>query len=212
MSSTVATAEVIGRTGGSVAGAALGTAVGAFLGGPVGAWVGRAVGARVGGYAGRAAASAIATYMEGANEDAEEETRATPVDQVCADCEPPNRRHDPCRTRNNDPTKENNTVWDPEISGDVRREIDMIKRGQVPRSGNSYTVNGRTYGLHGKSLFPQSGTGFTNLNRPQHQLLKALNTNPQNAMRMAEALRSKGILTQAQIDQVLEIQRKCGTS
>jgi hypothetical protein len=209
----MSTAGTIGEVGGGIAGGGLGAAIGTVLGGPIGGWIGRAIGSRIGRMAGRAAGEALANMMEDANEDAEEETRDQVADQACASCGPPNRRHDPCRTKDNDHTKENNTVWDPEVESQVKREIGQIQRGEVPKVNGEWTINGRTYGQHNNSIFPKSGTGFTNLSRMEHQFLKQLNGKSYaDAMKAAENLRNKGILTQEQIDKVLEIWKKCGTS
>ena len=206
----MSTAGTIGQTGGQIGGGILGGAIGSVFG-PIGTWIGRAIGSKVGGMAGRVAGEALASYMEDANENAEDITRDSAPTQACADCEPPNRRHDPCRTKGNDPTKQNNTVWDPEISPDVRNEISEIRSGKIPRQSGTYTVNGRTYGAHGKALFPQSGPGFINLNRFQHQFLKQLNSSGYDGgMKFSESLQKKGLMTQEEINKVLEIWRKCG--
>lgn len=206
----MSTAGTIGQTGGQIGGGILGGVIGSVFG-PIGTWIGRAVGSKVGGIAGRAAAEALATYMEDANEDAEKKTKDEAPAVACADCEPPNRRHDPCRTKGKDPTKENNTVWDPEIASDVRNDINQIKGGNIPRQSGSYTVNGRTYGTHGKALFPQSGSGFVNLNRFEHQFLKQLNSvGYDGGMKFASNLRQKGLMSQEEINRVLELWRKCG--
>lgn len=205
--------EAPGEALGRAVGTWLGRAVGSVLGGPIGGWVGGVVGSRAGAMAGRAAAGALANMMEEADEAAETETKAEAPDVACATCEPPNRRHDPCRTKKNDPTKDNNTVWDPEIEQQVRNEIGKIQRGEVPKVNGDWTINGRTYGRHNNSIFPKNGTGFTNLSRMEHQFLKQLNGKSYaDAMKAAENLKAKGILTQEQIDKVLELWKKCGTS
>ncbi|WP_414833997.1 hypothetical protein [Afifella sp. YEN Y35] len=206
------TAGTIAGVGGRVAGGVLGGAIGSVFG-PVGLWIGRAVGSRVGGMAAKAAAEALASYMEEANDDAETQTKDDEAADACVDCQPPQRRHDPCRTKGNDPTKENNTVWDPEIADQVRADIQMIREGRVPKMSGTWTVNGRTYGLHGNSLHPQSGIGLTNLSRSQHKFLKMLNQKGcKGGMEFAEYLKKNGKISQEEIDSVLDLWKKCSTS
>ncbi|MCY1409327.1 hypothetical protein D9M71_246740 [compost metagenome] len=180
-------------------------------------------GAYIGQIAGRAAAGALESYIN-SMEAAEAAAAATDENEgekadaeACATCaeppRPPNRRHDPCRMRNNDPTKEHNTVWDPEYASLVRQDIQAIQSGSVPRVGGTWTVNGRVYGLHGQSLHPISGPGLMNLSRAQHHTLKMLNSGGYRAgMQFAENLISRGLMTRGELDAALEIWKKCAVS
>ncbi|TWF50078.1 polymorphic toxin type 15 domain-containing protein [Neorhizobium alkalisoli] len=82
------TTEVAGA-GGAIAGQWLGRIVGGAIGtlvGPEGTVIGGWIGGRVGAVAGRATASAIASYMESANADAEKKTKEGEQAKPCVDC------------------------------------------------------------------------------------------------------------------------------
>lgn len=83
-----ATTTVAGA-GGAIAGGWLGRVIGGLAGslaGPGGTAVGAWIGGQVGAMAGRAAASAIASYMEGANVDADAKTKESEQAKPCVDC------------------------------------------------------------------------------------------------------------------------------
>ena len=134
---------------------------------------------------------------------------AKPRGTPCRNCKKPNRRHDPCKTKGNDPTKEKNSMIDPDHADDVAKDIDNIIDGNVPKTGENWTVNGRTYGQHDGALHPVSGPGITPLNRMQHQVVKQMNTDPVNGGKFADALKNKGILSEKEIDEAMELWKKC---
>ncbi|CAN7554952.1 polymorphic toxin type 15 domain-containing protein [Agrobacterium tumefaciens] len=83
-----ATTTVAGA-GGAIAGGWLGRVIGGLAGslaGPGGTAVGAWIGGQVGAMAGRATASAIASYMEGANVDADAKTKESEQAKPCVDC------------------------------------------------------------------------------------------------------------------------------
>lgn len=215
------TAGTAGELGGRIAGGWIGGVIGSFIPPPgLGTLIGRAVGSRLGGMAGRAAAATLQDHissMEDAEEEAEKTDGAegTAADsKTCDTCgeppRPPNRRHDPCRTRGGDQTKAQNTMWDPDYELMVRGEVDAIQTGKVPKVNGTWTINGRTYGMHGKSLHPISGPGFTNLSRMQHQVVKMLNSKGyEGGAEFAKNLMERGLLSQDELDEVLHIWRKC---
>lgn len=119
----------------------------------------------------------------------------------------PGRRHDPCKTKGNDPTKEKNSMFDPDV--DVSGDIPAMNAGNFTRSGPDIIVNGRTYEMHPESgtTFPKSGPGVVQMDRGQHQLLKQLNSGPlANAMKFAEKFPG---LTKDKVDAVMKLWRKC---
>ena len=83
---------------------------------------------------------------------------------------------------------------DPDYADDINKDLDDIIDGKVPKTGDTWTVNGRTYGQHDGALHPQSGPGIVDLNRMQHQLVKQMNTDPVNGQKFADALPTDGNL------------------
>jgi len=119
----------------------------------------------------------------------------------------PARRHDPCKTKGNDPTKERNSMLDPDV--DVAGDIDAMKSGNFQKSGNDILVNGRTYEMHAETgtVYPKSGPGVHQMDRAQHQLLKQLNSqNLDKAMKFADNFPG---LTPEKVDVVLKLWNKC---
>ncbi len=128
----------------------------------------------------------------------------------CSPLKKPVRRHDPCKTKGGDPTKERNSMIDPDHRQAINSDLDNIIAGKVPKAGETWTVGGRSYGMHNGSLHPVSGPGIVDLSRPQHQLIQQLNGNtPEKAQKFAEAMKNKGIMDQKAIDTVMELWRKC---
>ncbi|WP_437838186.1 PAAR-like domain-containing protein [Sorangium sp. So ce1153] len=119
----------------------------------------------------------------------------------------PNRRHDPCKTKGKDPTKEQNSMLDPDV--DVKADFDKIGKGDFVKQGDNIIVNGRTYGYHADTgtTYPISGPGVVDMDRAQHQLLKQLNSKSlDDAMKFAANFPG---LDEAKIKQVLELWKKC---
>lgn len=72
-----------------------------------------------------------------------------------------------------DLAKEKNTVTEPGV--DVQKDMDAINAGDAARTGATFPVNGRTYGLHDGTLYPISGAGFHQLDRGVFKALGILN-------------------------------------
>lgn len=119
----------------------------------------------------------------------------------------PARRHDPCKTKGNDHTKDKNSMLDPDI--DVNADLAKINSGDFVKQGDTIIVNGRTYGYHADTgtTFPMSGPGVIGVDRAQHQFLKKLNSQSfDDAMKFAQNFPG---LDEAKIAQVLDLWRKC---
>lgn len=119
----------------------------------------------------------------------------------------PNRRHDPCKTKGSDQTKEENSMFDPDV--DVSGDIPAMNAGNFTRAGEDIVVNGRTYGWHPETgtTYPKSGPGIVKMDRAQHQLLKQLNTAPfENAMKFAKNMPG---LDPKKIEAVMKLWKKC---
>ena len=100
---------------------------------------------------------------------------------------------------------------DPDVADAVNGELNDIIAGNVEKSEGVWTTaSGRRFGEHGGTLFPMDGPGVTNINRMQHQLIKELNNKGlDGAKGMMDALKNKGILSDAQIKQATELWKKC---
>jgi hypothetical protein len=85
----------------------------------------------------------------------------------------PARRHDLNGVRQKTVAKEWNTVVEPgvDVAGDVR----AINEGRAVRNGDTYQVNGRTYGHHDGVLYPMDGPGFHRLDRAAFKALGVYN-------------------------------------
>ncbi|WP_133512551.1 type II toxin-antitoxin system Phd/YefM family antitoxin [Candidatus Thiosymbion oneisti] len=89
-----------------------------------------------------------------------------------------------------------------------QEEVDSW-RDRRPVQEFQYIVGDRRYGYRPDTgtLYPKSGPGMVDIDRPQHQFLKKLNSVSQKeAMKFAK--NTPG-LDQKKIDQVLEIWRRC---
>ena len=121
----------------------------------------------------------------------------------------PNKRHDPCKTKGNDPTKDQNSMLDPAV--DVNADMAAMNAGNFTRAGEDILVNGRTYGWHPDTgvTFPKSGPGVVQLDRNQHQFIKMLNGGSmEDAMKFAN--NKPGLAGQtAKIQAVLNLWNKC---
>lgn len=100
---------------------------------------------------------------------------------------------------------------DPDHRAEVDAEINKILAGNIERTGEYWVApSGRRYGQHNDSLHPVDGPGVVSLSRMQHQVAKELNNKGlDGAGRMMDALRERGILSSEQIEEVLELCRKC---
>jgi hypothetical protein len=116
------------------------------------------------------------------------------------------RRHDPCRTAGNDPTKEQNSMVDP--GTDISEDLKSLNDGVFVRDGEDYVVGARRYGYHPDTgtVYPKSGPGIVSMSRPQHQLLKKLNSGGfEDAMQFAKHLPG---LDAIQTEEVISLWRK----
>jgi hypothetical protein len=128
---------------------------------------------------------------------------------ACKGCKRPNRRHDPCKTKGGDPSKDNNSMIDPDIADAVSGEIDDIIAGNVEKVGEFWqAASGRRYGSHADTLFPVDGPGVTNLDRLQHQYNVRLNTVGYDQANY-ELERRGNILSADKKKQVEDIWKKC---
>lgn len=126
------------------------------------------------------------------------------------ECDGPNQRHDPCKTRGKDRTKEDNTMIDPDYRDTINGDIDKIRSGRVEKVGETWTVENRTYMRHDNSIHPVGGSeGTVDFNRMQHQLNKQLNDSTKLPTQFMDNLVKNGILTVAQINEVLQLWSKC---
>lgn len=91
----------------------------------------------------------------------------------------PSARHDLSRVGQGSVAKNRNTVVEPGV--DVRADVDAINRGKADpgRSATgdpTYTVNGRTYGVHDDGrLYPIEGPGLQQLSRQEFKALGVYN-------------------------------------
>ena len=84
--------------------------------------------------------------------------------------------------------RERNTVIVPGV--DVTADVAAINEGLGQTASGGYLINGRTYGIHGQSLYPISGPGFIQLDRPAFQALGVYNKfgNTEQAARIIDAM------------------------
>lgn len=84
--------------------------------------------------------------------------------------------------------KKQNTVAEPSV--DMKSDIEAINNGQGTRSGNLYTVNGRTYERFDDHLVPHSGPGFHALDRGEFKALGIFNSQGNTPQAMQNAIRA----------------------
>ena len=85
----------------------------------------------------------------------------------------PATRHNASSVTQKTVAKELNSVVEPGIN--VADDVAAINSGVAKRVGDKYIVNGRTYGFHDGTLYPISGSGIHQLNRPAFKALGVLN-------------------------------------
>ncbi len=66
-----------------------------------------------------------------------------------------------------------NTVIEPGV--DVAADVAAINNGLAQKVGDTFIINGRTYGMHDSRLFPLSGSGFHQLDRASFKALGVFN-------------------------------------
>jgi len=86
--------------------------------------------------------------------------------------------------------KEKNTVIEPGV--DVIGDVNAIRSGLATRVGETFVINGRTYGIHNGAIHPISGPGFHQLELPAFKALGVYNKFG-NSQRAAEILNNIGI-------------------
>jgi hypothetical protein len=84
--------------------------------------------------------------------------------------------------------KGKNTVADPSV--DMKSDVEAINNGQGTRSGNLYTVNGRTYERFDNHLVPHSGPGFHSLDRGEFKALGIFNSQGNTPQALQNAIRT----------------------
>jgi hypothetical protein len=145
-----------------------------------------------------------------AKKKADEGGDATKARKVaCKGCKRPNRRHDPCKAKGGDPSKDANSMVDPDVADTVSQELDDVIAGNLPKTGEFWTAaSGRRYGAHGDALFPVDGPGITNFDRLQHQYNVRLNTVGYEQANY-ELERRGNLLSAEKKKQVEEMWKKC---
>ncbi len=87
---------------------------------------------------------------------------------------PPHRRHYIQRVSQTERgVKNRNTVIEPRVN--IVDDVAAINAGKAEQNGETFLINGRTYGLHGSTLFPIAGPGFYLLNRAAYRALGVYN-------------------------------------
>lgn len=99
---------------------------------------------------------------------------AAPVDESLASLNSPATRHYADKVTQTSVAKEVNTVIDRSVV-DVSADVTAIRSGQGKQIGDTFVVNGRTYGMHDGTLYPMSGAGLYTLDRGGYKALGVLN-------------------------------------
>lgn len=88
------------------------------------------------------------------------------------------KRHVLTSINNNSKPKDKNTIILPGVNytGDIER----IKNGEYNKINGNYEINGRTYGIHDRRLYPISGDGFVTLTRHEYKVLIIIKTQANN--------------------------------
>jgi hypothetical protein len=85
----------------------------------------------------------------------------------------PSSRHKLEKVNQRTVAKKMNTVIEPNV--DVAADVAAINKGLAKKVGDKFVINGRTYGMHDGTLYPISGKGFHQLDRPAFKALGVLN-------------------------------------
>jgi hypothetical protein len=106
----------------------------------------------------------------------------------------PSRRHYLNNIDQRTVAKDLNTVIEPNI--DIAADMVGIRSGLAERNGETFQINGRIYGQHNGILYPISGTGFHQLDRPAFKALGVYNKFGDTS-RSEEILSNMGIPSEA---------------
>ncbi len=101
-------------------------------------------------------------------------TESSSGDRALASLNAPATRHYADKVTQSSVGKEVNTVVD-RSSVDLSADVAIIRSGQAQRLGDTFVVNGRTYGMHNGTLYPMSGPGLYTLDRGSYKALGVLN-------------------------------------
>jgi filamentous hemagglutinin len=96
------------------------------------------------------------------------------VDEALASLNSPATRHYADKVTQSSVAKEVNTVVDRSVV-DISADVAAIRAGQAQQIGDTFVVNGRTYGMHDGTLYPMSGPGLYTLDRGGYKALGVLN-------------------------------------
>jgi len=96
------------------------------------------------------------------------------VDEALASLNSPATRHYADKVTQSSVAKEVNTVVDRSVV-DMSADVAAIRSGQAQKIGDTFVVNGRTYGMHDGTLYPMSGPGLYTLDRGSYKALGILN-------------------------------------
>jgi hypothetical protein len=102
------------------------------------------------------------------------QSAAAPVNESLASLNSPATRHYADKVTQTSVAKEVNTVIDRSVV-DVSADVTAIRSGQGKQIGDTFVVNGRTYGMHDGTLYPMSGAGLYTLDRGGYKALGVLN-------------------------------------
>ena len=86
----------------------------------------------------------------------------------------PNARHYADKVKLSSRAKRVNTVIDRSVVN-IGADMAAIRSGQAQQVGDTFIVNGRTYGMHDGTLYPISGPGLYKLDRGTYKALGILN-------------------------------------
>ncbi len=96
------------------------------------------------------------------------------VNESLASLNSPPTRHYADKVTQTTVAKEFNTVTDRSVV-DISADVSAIRSGQSQVIGDTFVVNGRTYGMHDGTLYPMSGPGLYTLDRGGYKALGVLN-------------------------------------
>jgi filamentous hemagglutinin len=96
------------------------------------------------------------------------------VNESLASLNSPATRHYADKVTQKTVPKDLNTVIDRSVV-DISADVSAIRSGQSQKIGDTFVVNGRTYGMHDGTLYPMSGPGLYTLDRGGYKALGVLN-------------------------------------